>query len=483
MVAMSYSTLSTHAQRCFRALSVHPGSFSAATAATIVGCSEPDVQQAIDELLSDYLLEELNPGEYLFYYLVREHAQNLFMRHDSFIERDLVVRRMLNWYVDRAVAADLALNPFQQRCASVVVSTDHEFTDAREARAWFARELGNLLGCQQLAMQHDLHENSHRLAEAMWNGLRRSCLPRELVDSQRRGARAAAEEGNVMAELGCLIRMAFGHIDLNDRSAAERISTDAIAQASALGLDWLVATGLATRARGRRSRDPQGALEDLHYALRLRTAAGDHHEIANVHRRLGELYGDRAIYNHDLSVEHLQTAVDLLAETDDGVGHARAVCCLAKVRIDAGEPTAALLELAPVLRTLFEHGAPAQIARALVVQGQAYAASHQVYLAHESWEEALRIFSGVGPGADAEAWRLRQELAGGLPQLPWGITISGAERSAMGRLLRERYDQGVSIRNLASECDRSFGFVRTMLCEAGAELKPRGRQPVHEVVR
>ncbi|WP_028649377.1 helix-turn-helix domain-containing protein [Nocardiopsis sp. CNT312] len=52
--------------------------------------------------------------------------------------------------------------------------------------------------------------------------------------------------------------------------------------------------------------------------------------------------------------------------------------------------------------------------------------------------------------------------------------VSGEERTALGAELRRRYEAGESIRMLSAATGRSYGFVRTVLEEAGVELRGRG---------
>ncbi|WP_229852132.1 helix-turn-helix domain-containing protein [Streptomyces albospinus] len=50
----------------------------------------------------------------------------------------------------------------------------------------------------------------------------------------------------------------------------------------------------------------------------------------------------------------------------------------------------------------------------------------------------------------------------------------GQSRRRLRTALLRAYDQGVPIRPLADTCGRSYGFVHTLLTEAGADLSPRG---------
>lgn len=54
--------------------------------------------------------------------------------------------------------------------------------------------------------------------------------------------------------------------------------------------------------------------------------------------------------------------------------------------------------------------------------------------------------------------------------------ITGTDRRNLAGQLRRKYERGSSIRELAGEHGRSYGFVHTMLNEAGTTLRPRGGQ-------
>lgn len=58
-----------------------------------------------------------------------------------------------------------------------------------------------------------------------------------------------------------------------------------------------------------------------------------------------------------------------------------------------------------------------------------------------------------------------------------GQRITGSAREELGKRLREAYDQGTSIRELAEQTGRSYGFVHRLLVDAGAELRGRGGAP------
>lgn len=57
---------------------------------------------------------------------------------------------------------------------------------------------------------------------------------------------------------------------------------------------------------------------------------------------------------------------------------------------------------------------------------------------------------------------------------PKGARIVGDARSELADRLRSAYEAGESIRSLASDLGRSYGFVQGLLKESGVELRGRG---------
>ena len=56
-----------------------------------------------------------------------------------------------------------------------------------------------------------------------------------------------------------------------------------------------------------------------------------------------------------------------------------------------------------------------------------------------------------------------------------GARITGADRAKLAGELTKRYSTGESIRALAAETGRSYGFMHRILTETGVSLRGRGR--------
>jgi hypothetical protein len=59
-------------------------------------------------------------------------------------------------------------------------------------------------------------------------------------------------------------------------------------------------------------------------------------------------------------------------------------------------------------------------------------------------------------------------------ELKKGARITGGDRNKLAADLKRKYTSGKSIRDLAGETGRSYGFVHRMLSEAGVSLRGRG---------
>jgi hypothetical protein len=62
----------------------------------------------------------------------------------------------------------------------------------------------------------------------------------------------------------------------------------------------------------------------------------------------------------------------------------------------------------------------------------------------------------------------------GMAELQKGSRITGAARDKLGSQLVKRYEKGSSIRALAEETGRSYGFIHRVLSESGVTLRSRG---------
>lgn len=61
-----------------------------------------------------------------------------------------------------------------------------------------------------------------------------------------------------------------------------------------------------------------------------------------------------------------------------------------------------------------------------------------------------------------------------MTELKKGSQVTGSDRDKLAADLKNKYEAGASIRVLAEETGRSYGFVHRILSESGATLRGRG---------
>ncbi|GLU48943.1 transcriptional regulator [Nocardiopsis ansamitocini] len=77
-------------------------------------------------------------------------------------------------------------------------------------------------------------------------------------------------------------------------------------------------------------------------------------------------------------------------------------------------------------------------------------------------------------GSNVSPISLTHQEASVAETLRKGTRVTGSDRSDLASDLKERYEQGESIRSLAAATGRSYGFVHRLLTEAGVVLRGRG---------
>ncbi|WP_308819046.1 helix-turn-helix domain-containing protein [Pseudonocardia alni] len=61
-----------------------------------------------------------------------------------------------------------------------------------------------------------------------------------------------------------------------------------------------------------------------------------------------------------------------------------------------------------------------------------------------------------------------------MAELKKGARSTGTQRGKLAADLKKKYEKGASIRSLAEQTGRSYGFVHRVLSETGVTLRGRG---------
>ncbi|GAB2869512.1 tetratricopeptide repeat protein [Streptomyces mayteni] len=397
---LSYEDLSPGQARAYRWLALHPGpDFSAAAAAAVVGLPLPDATEVLETLVDASVLQDSGIDRYRFHDLIRLHARRRAEAEDSTATRDAILRRVAEYYLSFAVAADRVVMPQEWHVAPAyrrpetgpaAYRTGVEALDALES------ELPNIMSILRKAgTVAELDDVAWQLCEAMWSlFLYRKHFP-DWVAAYRLGAEAAHRSGDQLAGSRMHHRLGIALHNLSRPREALAEGRAALAAARAAGHDLaessaLQLMGMALRASGQF----EEAIDVLRQAVTMDHRTGQSRSEALAQRLLGQaLY---AAGHNDQAVEELQRACELAAALSDPPVEAMSKVCLAEALTRGGRPSDALRLAHEAWEVMRHSGSDQYRARTLMVWGEAAEGAGDLRSARERLGRALAFFTDAG---------------------------------------------------------------------------------------
>lgn len=191
----SYEALSAPAARLFRLLGLHSGpDLSAPAAAALAGLDPREARGLLVELTRAHLLTEHYPGRYTLHDLLRVYAAERVAAEETPQERDLVVERLLSWYLHTADAAYPLITPNRQRIPLDTVPGSCKplsFTTHDQALDWCETERSSLVGAVHQAAAARQAGIAWRLPAVLWGFFYLRSHLGDWLDTARTGLTAA----------------------------------------------------------------------------------------------------------------------------------------------------------------------------------------------------------------------------------------------------------------------------------------------------
>ncbi|WP_307795512.1 ATP-binding protein [Actinacidiphila acididurans] len=211
--AWSYRALPEQAARLFRLLGLHPGAeFSLSAAAALADLPPHRVRQLLDDLVGAHLLEQTAPDRYQFHDLLRAYATGQAQTDEPEEHREAALRRVLEWYLLSADAAQGHISPAAEHLAlddaSAPAAPVPEFADYHAAVDWAEREQGVFPHLVRAATVAGLDELAWKLAAALWNARPPSMPENDWLGLGHLGLEAAERLGDIRAQV--LLRTDLG---------------------------------------------------------------------------------------------------------------------------------------------------------------------------------------------------------------------------------------------------------------------------------
>ncbi|MEV4756870.1 tetratricopeptide repeat protein [Micromonospora sp. NPDC049559] len=425
---LSYRGLPAPVARCYRLLGLHPGAeFGVPVVAAGLDVSADEAAELLDALLEANLLGEVgtagetgafgetgvaeDPGDerYRMHDLVRLHA-----RQRAVAEPDhaLLTRRLLEWYLAGALAADRLLTPYRRgepEPALTLLAPDAvALADRDAALSFLERERTNLVSAVAAAAP-ELPLLAWQLAYAMWPLFHHHRHHADRLRVDRLAVRCAQALGDRKREARMLRRLAFGHFDVGRLDEAGELFTRLLSLSRELADRYGQASayeGLGTVALAQR-RYPE-AVGHFDRQLRLCRELGERRRCGLALLNLGTVGTESARYRE--AVAYLREAEAIFAEFGgvDPYNAARVRVELGRALGALGERVSARAELTAALAELRRLDSPRGEAQALHRLGELALAGREFAEARTRLEAASRIYERLG---DAEAARVRELTA------------------------------------------------------------------------
>lgn len=390
----SYDGLGEEMARLYRLCAAHPGrEFGVEVAAAALTRSIDHTESTVDMLVEANFLTEARDGRFMYHDLLRVHAQQRASREDSPEQRAAGLRRMIEWYLQRTVAADRTIHPLRPRVGPLDELPD-VFSSESGALSWLETERSNLRAALDAAVEAQWHELVWQLCESLWGFFLHTRHYGDWIAMHGAGICSARQCGNRRAEARLRSQLGFAYAKLGRLADAVAESQIALELASAENDDQAMATALSQLGRAaRRSGDLPSALSYFTQSRDIQRTLRRPRGVALCRRRIGDILSRLGRYAE--AVTELESSVETMHELGDRTQYARSLMFLGAThlradRLDQARP--ALLDALAVMREL---GSPYYQAEILAHLGQLAEHSGDIRAARECYAEAAELYAAV----------------------------------------------------------------------------------------
>jgi len=211
----SYRALPPHSGRLFRLLGLHPGpEFGLHAAAALADLTLSRARQVLDDLVGAHLLEQSGPDRYQFHDLLRAYASDQAHDEEPAEQREAALRRVLDWYLHTADAAQTWLQPGEDHLplpGTTALVPPLGFPDYDAAADWAERERALFPRLVRTAAAAGLHQHAWQLTATLWNALSASASFADWLDFGPIGLASAEHVDDTQGQLLLLNQLGMSH--------------------------------------------------------------------------------------------------------------------------------------------------------------------------------------------------------------------------------------------------------------------------------
>ncbi|WP_433472115.1 BTAD domain-containing putative transcriptional regulator [Spirillospora sp. CA-142024] len=407
----SYRALPPDTARTFRLLGLHPGPDISLDAAAVLTAQDAQRARRQLEALTDvHLLQETTCGRYRMHDLLRVYARDRAGADEPEPERDAAVRRVLDWYLHMADAADRVLMPGRRRVPLDLPRPECRpaaLTSAGAALTWCDEERLNLVAATRHAAEAGLHDVAWKLPFTLWSYFSLRTRWTDWIVTHDIGLDAVRESGDRYGEAHLLTSIANAYRDVQRFDEAFERFAAAVAIGREIGEPWIEASARTLRSVALADLRRFGeATDDCERAEKIFRALGDRWGEAWVRYQLGEICGK--VRRPAEGIEHSRRALALFEQVDDHWGVSRTLWMLGQAYRDLGRLEEAEDHSRRALSAARAIGNRLGEGFALLNLGKIRNDAGDGAAARRLWGQALGIFEQLGA---PQAERVRARLA------------------------------------------------------------------------
>ncbi|WP_218952071.1 AfsR/SARP family transcriptional regulator [Amycolatopsis anabasis] len=408
--AASYRNLSPRAAEVFTLLAHAYGpDVSRAAVASLSGLPAPDVPLVLRELRTAHLVQEDVPGRYRMHDLLRLYAGEQAARSGDEDTRQAAARRLADFYLHTAHAAERLLHPHRMRIELGEPGTGCQPLHPRDetaALAWLAAEHANVLAAQRLAIHHGWHDAVWRIAWTLDTFHRRQGYSHHQLRAWRAGLAATECLDDPAAQILAHRNLGIAFIRADQHDQAVDNLERAMALAGRVGdveaqAHTLLVLAYAWECRG----DNRRALDQATRALPLFQTLGNPVWEAQAHNQVGKYSTDTGEYEQGRI--HADLALTLFRRHSDRDGEADALSSLGQLAQGEGEHLRALDHFRQALRIHRDLGHSYAEADTLDRLARTHAALGQNRTARQLWKQALALYDDQNRTREVEQVQAR----------------------------------------------------------------------------
>lgn len=211
----SYHTLSPAAAGVFRSLGLLAGPDVCAPAvAALIAADTATARQLLELLAREYLVEQSGQDRYRLHDLLRLYAAERGLAEDTDEDRSAARRRVLDWYLHTAYAANGAITRVPRHFAPDAAAEGCvrlTFATARQALDWYGSEHANLMASIGMAAETGHHVVAWQIPAALWSYFVIRKPWHDVITSHQLGLAAAREIGDRSGEAWMLLFLGYAY--------------------------------------------------------------------------------------------------------------------------------------------------------------------------------------------------------------------------------------------------------------------------------